>query len=280
MAGVLARIKTLYPSLSRAEKTIADYVVRQVKKVPYQSVQAVAQGARVSVASVIRFSRAIGFKSFSDFKINLGQELPAAISNLYEAIADDDADETIVRKVLMGYIRSLKDTLEILDRNTLKAAARRIAAARRVVFLGAGGSGIIAADAALLFACLDVQVEAYTDAYQMLIQSQRLKKGDVVIGVSHSGRTRVTVECLKLARAKHVTTIGISNYARSPLHAASDLFLCTAFAESTAGVAALSSRVTQLCLIDVLYLLVARHKKNLWDVQALNKLPNELLMIS
>lgn len=55
--------------------------------------------------------------------------------------------------------------------------------------------------------------------------------------------------------------LGCSNYLRSPLYRASKLFLCTSFPESRVKVAALSSRVAQMSLIDALYLLVARHKR-------------------
>jgi DNA-binding MurR/RpiR family transcriptional regulator len=56
-------------------------------------------------------------------------------------------------------------------------------------------------------------------------------------------------------------TVGISNYQPSPLSEVSDVFFCLSFAESRVRAAALSSRAGQVCLIDALYLLVARHMK-------------------
>jgi DNA-binding MurR/RpiR family transcriptional regulator len=127
-----------------------------------------------------------------------------------------------------------------------------------VVFLGIGSSGHLAHDAALRFAQLNLRAEAYADSYQILNQALHLKKSDVAFGISHSGRSAITVQALEVARQNGALTIGIANYLRSPLHKASDLFLCTAFPESRVKVVALSSRIAQMCLIDALYLLVAR----------------------
>ena len=44
-------------------------------------------------------------------------------------------------------------------------------------------------------------------------------------------------------------------------------------------VAAISSRVAQLCILDALYLLVARHKDGLWDVERANALTERMLRI-
>jgi DNA-binding MurR/RpiR family transcriptional regulator len=67
-----------------------------------------------------------------------------------------------------------------------------------------------------------------------------------------------TVNSLSAARTRGAMTVGISNYRGSPLARASDVFFCLSFPESRVRAGALSSRVSQVCLIDALYLLVAR----------------------
>ena len=49
--------------------------------------------------------------------------------------------------------------------------------------------------------------------------------GDVVIGVSHQGRTRDTIELLRLARKFGANTIGITTVPNSPLAEVSDISL-------------------------------------------------------
>jgi len=277
--GVLATIRSIYGSLPEAERRVAEFVMRNAEVAPQRSVHEYAQGAKVSVASVSRFVRRAGYAHFRDFKLQLARETSTAVAGLYRAITPKDSDVEIVRKVFRGNIRSLEDTLEILCILDLVRAAKAICGSSRLVLFGMGGSGIVAHDAALRFSYLDFQAEAYADASEILLQALRVTAKDVVVGISHSGRSSITVEGLEMARERSALTIGLSNYPRSPLRDASDLFFCTAFPESRVKVAALSSRVAQLCLLDALYLVVARHKEHLWDVERVNALTERMLRL-
>jgi len=258
MSHTLAKINAGITSFSKAEKQVAEYVRRHLKKTPLLSVHALARTAGVSVASVSRMARKLGYPNFKEFKIGLARETPSPISTIYRAITPDDSGRTVTHKVFAGNIQSLQDTLKILDIETFVRAARAMSKAERIVFVGIGSSGCVAQDAALRFMHLDIQAEACMDAYQMLVRAMQAGKKQVVVGISHSGRSLATVQALALARNNGATTIGISNYIKSPLRNVSHIFFCTAFRESSVKAAALSSAMAQMCLIDALYVLVAR----------------------
>lgn len=277
MPGVLVKIRSLYGSLPNAERKVADYILGNPEEAPRSSVREFASAGGVSVASVSRFVRGMGFEDFKDFKLQLARETGATTRYLFEQITPRDTDEEIARKVFLGTIQSIEDTLKILSPGDLVAAARAVASCKRLVFFGIGGSGYVAQDEALRFSYLDFPAEGFVDASQILLQSVRVRPGDVAIGISHSGRSSVTVEGLAIAREKGGVTIGISNYMRSPLRAASRFFFCTSFPETRVKVAALSSRTAQLCVLDALYLLSARHARTIWDVDAVNALTERML---
>ena len=279
MPGVLAKINALHRGFSRAEKRTADFVLANPEEVPFQSVYQVSRSAGVSVATVSRFVRKIGYGTFRDFKVELALDSTAPIQDIYQPITPDDSDEDVVDKVFLGNIQSLADTRKLLDVSHLIKTSKQICAASRLVFFGIGGSGNVAREAALRFSLIDIQAEAYGDAYQILIQALRVDKKAVALGISHSGQSTLTVEALKLARKNGAVTVGISNYPRSPLRAVSTTFFCTSFPESRVRVAALSARLAQLCLIDALYLLAARHKKGLWNAERLNTITEPLLRL-
>jgi len=126
---------------------------------------------------------------------------------------------------------------------------------------------------------VDTQAEAYSDSQEILIQALRMKKSEIALGFSHSGRTKITVEALRLASENGAVAIGISNYLQSPLHKVSEIFLCTAFPENRVKAAALSSLLAQLCLIDALYLLIARYKNIYKKTESFNQFSEDLLRI-
>lgn len=278
MANVLITIRSLHDRLSQTHKQLADYILTNSEDVPFLSVHELARSAGVSVASISRFARTVGYHSFKDFKVQLGKDSLPTFTSMYQAITPEDSDEQIIEKVFRGNITSLEETLKILRRAELIRAARVMAASPRTVFFGIGSSGNMAHDAALRFSQLDMQAEAYSDSYQILNHALRLRKNDVAFGISHSGRSVATVQALELASENGSTTIGMANYLKSALHERSDIFLCTSFPENQVKVAALSSRIAQMCLIDAVYLLVARHKKvSLRKAERLNTYTEKVL---
>jgi RpiR family transcriptional regulator, carbohydrate utilization regulator len=277
--GVLVKIRSLYTSLPKAERNVADYILANAEDAPRSSVQQFARAGGVSVASVSRFVRKMGFPDFKDFKLELARETGATARYLFEQITPRDSDEEIARKVFLGNIRSLEDTLKILSLPDMMASARAITSCRRLIFFGIGGSGNVARDEALRFSYLDVQAEGYVDPSQILLQALRVSPTDVVVGISHSGRSSITVEGMRIAQDKGGITVGVSNYLRSPLRDACRYFFCTSFPETKVKVAALSSRAAQLCVLDALYLLTARHTRSLWDVEKVNALTERMLRL-
>jgi DNA-binding MurR/RpiR family transcriptional regulator len=269
----------MYSSLPTAERRVADYIEKNSERAPYHSVHEVARAGRVSVASVSRFVRKLGFEDFREFKLELARETSGVVPGLFKAITPADSDTEIARKVFLGDIKSLEDTLKMLSVGELSETAAAICRCRRLVLFGIGGSGYVAYDAALRLSYLDIQAEAYVDASQIILQALRLGRRDVALGISHSGRSAITVEAVRLAREKGAMTVGISNYPRSPLREACRIFFCTSFPENRVKVAAISSRVAQLCILDALYLLVARHKDRLWDVERANGLTERMLRL-
>jgi RpiR family transcriptional regulator, carbohydrate utilization regulator len=280
MPGVLIKINSLYKTLPTAERYVADYIIKNPDKMPFQSVSQLAEITKVSIASVSRLAKKLGYDNFKDFKIELAQEAQDNIKAIYQEINPEDSDTEIIEKVFLGNIKSLEDTLKIVKQEELIKAAKAISKASRMVFFGIGSSGNIARDAALRFTLLDMQAEAYSDPQQMVVQAIKMKKEDIAIALSHSGRSKITVDVLKLAGENGATAIGISNYMRSPMHDASRIFLCTSFAENKVKVVALSSRIAQMCLIDTLYLLVAHYKKIVKRAEIFNKYAEEMLRFS
>ena len=279
MSSIKAKIRSLYPDLPKAETKVADFIANNPDKVPFLSVHECADAVEVSVASVSRFVRKIGFSHFKDFKIALAKDSGSGVPDIYQAINPADSSDKIVQKVFRGYEQSIEDTLKMLDIKSLIEISKIFSNTGRAVFFGIGGSGIVARDAALRFSHLDIQAEAFTDPLYILIQAKRIKRGELAIGISHSGRTKVICEALQLVKQRGAITVGISNYIKAPLSAYVQHLFCTSFPEDRVKAAALSSRIAQLCIIDDMYLLTAKHKKSIWDTESLNRLIENLLRL-
>lgn len=172
---------------------------------------------------------------------------------LYDNISEDDDYETVVKKVFQSCIRDLEDTLNILEINEYKRAVEAIMKAERIVLCGTGDAANVARFGFQKFIRIGKNVHVAEDTDLQLITASHLKEGDVLIVISHSGRTKSIVELVKYIKNKGPTIICITNFPLSPLAKNSDIILLTAaFAEHLKG-EVLSKRVTELCILESLF---------------------------
>ena len=133
MSSVPGIIQSSYESLTPAQRRLADHVLANQGEIPFMTSREMAAGAEVSVASISRFVQALGFESFREFKARLGRESLSGFEGVYQAVESRDTDERVVEKVFSGSIRSLDETLRLLDLKQVVEAARIIGKCRKAI---------------------------------------------------------------------------------------------------------------------------------------------------
>ena len=108
--------------------------------------------------------------------MQLGKESLSTVKSIYQAIGPEDTDSDIVEKVFTGNVRSIEETLRILDRAELVCAARHAGKSRSSASSASVRAATSPRQDALRFSQVDVQAEAYWDSYQMLNRALCMKK--------------------------------------------------------------------------------------------------------
>ncbi|MDH5637628.1 MAG: MurR/RpiR family transcriptional regulator [Nitrospinota bacterium] len=257
VSGPLARIRGVVPSLQPAERKVADYVLANSESILAQSVGEVAMGAQISEATVIRFCRTAGFSGFQNLKISLAREHVSPLASaVHQDITEKDKPEDVAAKVFHSNIESLKDTMAVAEPGKLSQAAEVIGRAARVLVIGVGTSAPGAFDAYAKLMRIGVPVTLQTDAHLQMMEAALLTKKDAVLAISHSGATMDPVETARVAKATGAAVVCITNNALSPLARISDIVLLTASRETLFRAEALSSRIAQATIIDILYVMM------------------------
>jgi RpiR family carbohydrate utilization transcriptional regulator len=130
------------------------------------------------------------------------------------------------------------------------------ATGRRIEFYGVGNSGIVAQDAQHKFFRLGMNTIAYSDGHMQVMSASMLGKGDCVVVISNSGRTRDLMDACDIARKRGATTIVITA-SGSPLAAAGQIHLTADHPESYDRYSPMVSRLLHLLIIDILATTVA-----------------------
>ncbi len=253
----MLRIKSAAEMFKPAERCVAEFVLANAEQVMHMSVSEAARDIEVGESTVIRFCRALGYKGYQEFKLRLAQDLVEPVEFIHANISFADSTADLAQKVFQTNIKAVADTMKALDPEMVEIAAKALAEAGRVDIYGVGYSSFTALDAKLKFVRLGLIADSYGDAHLQAMAAASLKKGDVAIGISHSGSTKDVVDALASARKSGAATIAITNFSPSPITRASDIVLLTASPESPLGGEVLTSRIAQLCVLDVLSVALA-----------------------
>ena len=253
--GCLARLRGILPSLHSAERKVADYVLSHAETLLSQAVNEVATGAGASEATVIRFCRTMGYKGFQDLKITLARDLVSPIhSAIHEDVSEKDDAAGIIRKVFTANMETLQSTLEVLNPESVDRAVRLLEKAGRILIIGVGTSTPILMDAYNKFLRLGLSCGYQNDSHLQMMEAALLRKGDVVLAVSHSGSTKDPIDTLQVAQKNGAKAVAITNNSMSPLAKICDVVLSTSSKETKYRSEALASRIAQSSIIDVLFI--------------------------
>jgi len=256
--SVELRIEGMYDSFKPSEKKVADYVLEKQGDVLKNSISRVAENAGVSEATVVKFCQTLGYSGFQELRIRLAQgEKEKEVEEIYGEIEASDNISTIINKIFQIYDQSLQNTRKLLASADISTCVQKIKKARRLFFFGFGASAIVAYDAEQKFQRIDCMARAIVEGHAQLTQASLLKRGDLVIAISHSGRTVDLIPALELARENGAGIIAITSNYKSPVANLADEALLISSRETPFRGSALASRMAQLAAIDLLFLGVA-----------------------
>jgi DNA-binding MurR/RpiR family transcriptional regulator len=214
---------------------------------------------------VTRFCRAVGYPGFRELVQGIAQSLGRIDSKDLESLegtADDQGGlPALAATIIKRQIEAMQTTLQALDFDAIDRASTAIAGAARVVCIGHGGAYVPALGMAIKLNWGGVAAHGATpDEFSNIVIST--SKSDVIIGISHQGRSRDTIELLRLAREFGATTIGISTVPHSPLAAVSDVSLAVLSPDMARAGTFFLAFDTLMVMADILAATVADRK---WD---------------
>jgi DNA-binding MurR/RpiR family transcriptional regulator len=265
----LAKLKASLTDMPTTARRIASYLVEYPDAVLDMSLLELAEATKASEGSIISLCRQIGAKGFPELKIAIAKEISVSRSLLHEAIMAGDDTKSIISKIASSHMLAIEDTVKVLDAAAVNRAAELLLAAKRIEFYGVGTSAPIAEDAAYRFLRLGLSTKSVTDAHGQAVSAAFAGPDVATVTISHSGRSQETLDSTRIAKEAGARTICITNFGKSPLQQYCDEVLYTSSQETRYRMEALSSRLAQLVVIDILYarLAVLRWQDSLEAIQ-------------
>lgn len=262
-AALAAKVRTMAPSMTRSMQRVAEAVAGDPAGCAQLTVTGLAERTGTSEATVVRTSRLLGYPGYRDLRLALAglaaQQASGASPSVTADIAVDDPIEDVIAKLAHDERQTLADTAAGLDPGQVEAAVHAMASARRIDLYGAGASALVAQDLAQKLLRIGLVAHAHADPHLAVTGAVQLRAGDVALAVTHSGRTVDVIEPLRVAFDHGATTVAVTGRPDGEIAQYADHVLTTSTArESELRPAAMSSRTSQLLVVDCLFIGVAQ----------------------
>ena len=256
---MLTRIKASISALPPAEQRVAQVLLDDAHSFASEPIATLAQRAKVSKPTVVRFCRSVGYAGLTDFKRKLAGAVNEGVPFVHRAVDEGDSTQALIVKVIDNAVAAMLKYRNDATGHTFEQALALLVKAstegKRIEFYGVGNSGIVAQDAQHKFFRLGVHATAVSDGHVQVMSATMLGAGDVVVVISNSGRSRDLIEAADIARRKGAAVIVVTA-SGSPLAQMAlthhQVLLAADHPEDFDRYSPMVSRLLHLTIIDIL----------------------------
>ena len=185
--------------------------------------------------------------------MDAGSDLaPSREESRFEDIHPGDEPDAVMRNICLSSIQAIEQTMAIADLRELERAVDLLCRAQRVDFYGVGSSGLAAMDAGSKFSRIRKTCIAHADPHSQILTALTMRPEDVAVLISYSGETNDILSLAGEIKKIGTTIITLTRCGKNSLSSMADICLCRSSTETLLRSGAMSSRIAQLCVIDVL----------------------------
>lgn len=215
--------------LTRGQTRIADYIVKNQKRVLGMTALEIGREIGVSDASVIRFCRAIGYEGFNDLKAQIDQELKENRERIgkhslfdrfviQEAKYGKDEEKENENEAIQLMTINLETSLRQNSRESYERAADTIRKAKHKMVIGLRGGRGCALQFSRLLSHLTTGVDSITDeGHDQICKLTDLGENDIAVFLNFPRYYKIDEKIGVILAQKRIPCILITDSMASPV---------------------------------------------------------------
>lgn len=248
-AAVVENIRRYYKTLYAAEAKVADFILNHPQQAVEANVSETAELSGVSVATVVRCCKRIGYAGFYQMKIQLANDM-----RRMENQGEEPAKEpSTAQECLQTILHNISTISRCLDTYQMKACADAINKSRTVYVIGNGYTKILASDIIYRLTRMGIRCSgggySETDFENLYLGEE----GDAAIFLSRSGEDKKTYKEMLFAKEKKMVTVSLTDAVKCPLAQTADYALSTGIEDrARVFINQNSSSLNMMILVEIL----------------------------
>ena len=248
---VLDKVASQLKHCSKGQKKIGEYLLKNYAEASYMTAAKLSESVGVSESTIVRYAVDLGFDGYPELQSALkyaARSKLTSVQRMEMSLSHNEGDG--FSRSLNLDIESIRKTLANTDKKNFDRFVTEITNADAVYLVGARSSASLAIFFNFYLSVMFDNVHVVhtvigSEAYDQLF---KVKKGDVVVGISFPRYSKLTVDVLAFAKREGATVISITDSVHSPLAELSDV---TLFADNESDMF-VDSLVAPMALINAL----------------------------
>lgn len=256
---MLLQEKMAQTKFSPNEQLIVDFMLNQQAQLKAYGTPQIAQATYTSPSVIVRVAKKLGFQGWRDLKSNFLAEVDYLQTNFQSIDANrpftaQDSAMEIAGKLTQLQIESAKDTLTLIDHDSLQKAQRIMATHRTINVFSLANVNFIAGEFVAKMRHIGKPATAFPLQNTMFQEAAMLTAADCAICLSYSGESDPLFEALKFLRPRQVPLIAITSIGDNRLSHLADVTLhVTTREKAYSKIGGFSSLASMALVLDILY---------------------------
>ena len=235
-------------TLSLLEKQVLEYILSHPEKIIQMNLSQVSKETFVSIATISRTCKQLGYAGFQELKYTLSQYVKTEKQQLPLSFSSITGIEEMAERIRV----EVDQTLSHLNKENLSKGADYLIKSNRVEFFGVGASLPSCLDAARKLTFSGRIANAREDWDELRAVAHSLTPDDVAILVSYSGETIHIIEFATILKERNVPIIGIIGTDNSQLEQLASLTYQAKITNCYYGDVDMSSRIPLNLVLEFL----------------------------
>lgn len=262
MDNVKLIIREKYNKMSKSEKLISDFIMKDTLNILKMTALDIAKASGVSSASVIRYVKKLGFDGLDSFKIEISAHREQDKQNKWKMVdpilCEQDNIDSICLKMQNRTETAFLDFFHQLDKKALKQAGKCVKNSRKIYIIGLGSSYCSAYDLFHKLRRAGFDANCYQDINMVVEFLNYVDEKDTLLTFSYSGESFEILYATEKAKEKKAKVIAITRNNESRLKNLADICLFVPDNENVQRIGAFESFQTSLMMAWLLYLIVIK----------------------
>ena len=252
-SGLIILKESLH-TMPSGEQKIASWILENPRKTMEMNISDLAAECGGSPAGIVRLCKRLNMKGYNELKLRIAMDLSREQDrSSRESVKKDLPPDELKTAIINNHISSLRSIDSVLDVQSVEKAAHCILKSHRIDIYGLGASGIVAQDLYQKLCRIGLNCQYIADSHMQITSACSLSAKDAAIAISYSGETKEVIKAVHQANENKASTISLTRYGANTLEEMCAINLFTPMNESLIREAAMTSRIAQLTVIDILF---------------------------